>query len=67
MEIRASGMCGSDLKMFRSAGGPASLGFKLPHGPLVAGHEPCGVVPALGDVPYPVQMEPNLGVEYYAS
>jgi small subunit ribosomal protein S4 len=24
-------------------------------------------VPALGDVPYPVQMEPNLVVEYYAS
>ncbi len=22
--------------------------------------------PALGDVPYPVQMEPNLVVEYYA-
>lgn len=48
MEIKASGMCGSDLKMYRSAGGPASLGFKLPDGPLVAGHEPCGVVAALG-------------------
>jgi small subunit ribosomal protein S4 len=24
-------------------------------------------VPALSDVPYPVQMEPNLVVEYYAS
>ncbi len=24
-------------------------------------------IPALGDVPYPVQMEPNLVVEYYAS
>ncbi len=24
-------------------------------------------VPTLGDVPYPVQMEPNLVVEYYAS
>jgi small subunit ribosomal protein S4 len=24
-------------------------------------------VPLLGDVPYPVQMEPNLVVEYYAS
>ena len=24
-------------------------------------------VPTLSDVPYPVQMEPNLVVEYYAS
>jgi threonine dehydrogenase-like Zn-dependent dehydrogenase len=48
LEIRASGMCGSDLKFYRAAGGPASLGFKTAGGPVVAGHEPCGVVVAVG-------------------
>ena len=28
LEIKASGMCGSDLKFYRAAGGAASLGFK---------------------------------------
>jgi len=48
LEIKASGMCGSDLKMYRSAGGPAALGFKTAGGPVIAGHEPCGVVAAVG-------------------
>jgi threonine dehydrogenase-like Zn-dependent dehydrogenase len=48
LEIKASGMCGSDLKFYRAAGGPASLGFKTAGGPVVAGHEPCGVVVAVG-------------------
>jgi len=48
IEIKASGMCGSDLKFYRASGGPASLGFKAGSGPVIAGHEPCGVVVAVG-------------------
>ena len=38
LAIKASGMCGSDLNHYRSAGKPA----------VIAGHEPCGVVAAVG-------------------
>jgi threonine dehydrogenase-like Zn-dependent dehydrogenase len=48
LEIKASGMCGSDLKFYRAAGGAASLGFTTRDGPVIAGHEPCGVVVAIG-------------------
>ena len=49
LEIKASGMCGSDLKFYRTVGGAASLGLKTAvEGPLIAGHEPCGVVAAVG-------------------
>jgi 2-desacetyl-2-hydroxyethyl bacteriochlorophyllide A dehydrogenase len=49
LEIKASGMCGSDLKFYRAAGGASSLGLGSTHsGPLIAGHEPCGVVVAIG-------------------
>ncbi len=48
LEIKASGMCGSDLKFYRASGGAASLGFTASAGPVVAGHEPCGVVVAVG-------------------
>ena len=48
IEIKASGMCGSDLKFYRAAGGAAALGFKSSGGPVIAGHEPCGVVAAVG-------------------
>jgi len=47
LEIKASGMCGSDLKYYRASGGAASLGFKTSGGPVIAGHEPCGVVAAV--------------------
>lgn len=49
LEIKASGMCGSDLKFYRSPRGEAikALGYgEAP--PVVAGHEPCGVVVAVG-------------------
>jgi threonine dehydrogenase-like Zn-dependent dehydrogenase len=46
--IRASGMCGSDLKFYRTPKGEdPGIGIKLA-GPVVAGHEPCGVVEAVG-------------------
>lgn len=48
LEIKASGMCGSDLKFYRAVGGAASLGFTTAAGPVIGGHEPCGVVVAVG-------------------
>ena len=48
VEMKASGMCGSDLKFYRAVGGAASLGLGNVSGPVIAGHEPCGVVAALG-------------------
>ncbi len=48
LEIKASGMCGSDLKFYRASGGAASLGFTKSAEPNIAGHEPCGVVVAVG-------------------
>lgn len=49
LEIKASGMCGSDLKFYRSAPGEAmkALGFSAATS-IIAGHEPCGVVVATG-------------------
>jgi threonine dehydrogenase-like Zn-dependent dehydrogenase len=48
LEIKASGMCGSDLKFYRAASGAASMGLGKVSGPVIAGHEPCGVVVAVG-------------------
>ena len=48
IEIKASGMCGSDLKYYRAKGGAASLGLGPASGPVIGGHEPCGVVAAVG-------------------
>jgi len=47
--MKASGMCGSDLHPYRAAGNAAAaLGLGGGHGPVVAGHEPCGVVAERG-------------------
>lgn len=57
IEMKASGMCGSDLHFYRNK--PAdvirSLGFKDlatrgidENSPIIGGHEPCGVVAAVG-------------------
>jgi threonine dehydrogenase-like Zn-dependent dehydrogenase len=50
LEIKASGMCGSDLKLYRPPKGAAfkALGLKDSGAPVIAGHEPCGVVVELG-------------------
>ncbi|MFO1349274.1 MAG: alcohol dehydrogenase catalytic domain-containing protein [Gammaproteobacteria bacterium] len=48
LEIKASGMCGSDLKYYRAVGGAAAMGLGAVKGPVIAGHEPCGVVAAIG-------------------
>ncbi len=51
LEIKASGMCGSDLKFYRAAPGEMqkALGLGDVTEPTIAGHEPCGVVVAVGD------------------
>ena len=50
IEMKASGMCGSDLKFYRSPPGvaQAALGLGGSKDPFIAGHEPCGVVVARG-------------------
>ena len=48
LEIKASGMCGSDLKFYRVVGGAAALGLGGDGSPVIAGHEPCGVVVEVG-------------------
>lgn len=49
LEIKASGMCGSDLHRYRAApGGSTTGGIKRSSEPVIAGHEPCGVVVAIG-------------------
>jgi 2-desacetyl-2-hydroxyethyl bacteriochlorophyllide A dehydrogenase len=50
LEIKASGMCGSDLHVYRASfkPGDTTSGFKRGADPVIAGHEPCGVVVALG-------------------
>ncbi|HEU0221655.1 MAG TPA: zinc-binding dehydrogenase [Paracoccaceae bacterium] len=57
IEMKASGMCGSDLHFYRNKPSEVikSLGFKDltsrgidENAPIIAGHEPCGVIAAVG-------------------
>jgi threonine dehydrogenase-like Zn-dependent dehydrogenase len=51
LAMKASGMCGSDLHPYRaprSGGAARSLGLGGGAGPVIAGHEPCGVVAERG-------------------
>ncbi|MDP7548916.1 MAG: zinc-binding dehydrogenase [Alphaproteobacteria bacterium] len=50
LEIKASGMCGTDLKSYREPFVPGVVrgGIKRSMEPVIAGHEPCGVVVELG-------------------
>jgi threonine dehydrogenase-like Zn-dependent dehydrogenase len=49
LEIKASGMCGSDLHQYRRVPGDDMVGgIKRSSEPTIAGHEPCGVVAAVG-------------------
>ncbi len=48
LEIKASGMCGTDLGAYRSPEGRVPVGVQKIDGPVIAGHEPCGVVVAVG-------------------
>ena len=56
LEMKASGMCGSDLKSYRPAKGlMKASGLPAPTEPVIAGHEPCGVVVAIGTAVMPAQ------------
>jgi D-arabinose 1-dehydrogenase-like Zn-dependent alcohol dehydrogenase len=50
VEMKASGMCGSDLHQYRrpKSGGASIGGLPVNPDPVIAGHEPCGVVAAIG-------------------
>lgn len=50
LEMKASGMCGSDLHQYRrpKGGQRQSTGLPFNPDPVIAGHEPCGVVVAVG-------------------
>ena len=49
VEMKASGMCGSDLHQYRRPKGGAAIGgLAAATEPVIAGHEPCGVVAAIG-------------------
>src|SRR6202140_5238966 len=49
IEMKASGMCGSDLHQYRPPKGQAhATGIPMDDRPVIRGHEPCGVVAAVG-------------------
>jgi threonine dehydrogenase-like Zn-dependent dehydrogenase len=49
IEMKASGMCGSDLHQYRRPkSGGASGGLPVSAEPVIGGHEPCGIVAAIG-------------------
>ena len=49
IEMKASGMCGSDLHQYRRPKGLSQTsGIPMRQGHVIAGHEPCGVVAAVG-------------------
>ncbi len=55
IKLKASGMCGSDLKFYRAAPGEAqrALGLAENAPPIIGGHEPCGVIAERGaNVPH---------------
>src|SRR5471030_663183 len=50
LEMKASGMCGSDLHQYRRPKSQPQGATGLPPNPnpTIAGHEPCGVIVAVG-------------------
>jgi threonine dehydrogenase-like Zn-dependent dehydrogenase len=64
LEIKASGMCGSDLKLYRAPPGAATAGLGLGDKVdlVIAGHEPCGVVAAVGAGVNPEQVQVGMRV-----
>jgi len=50
LEIKASGMCGTDLRPYRGKWEPGAVrgGIRRSAEPVIAGHEPCGVVAEVG-------------------
>src|SRR5690348_15696614 len=69
IEMKASGMCGSDLHQYRRPKGGASVGgLPVNPDPVIAGHEPCGIVAAVGSGVDPRQARPGqrIMVHHYA-
>jgi D-arabinose 1-dehydrogenase-like Zn-dependent alcohol dehydrogenase len=68
IEMKASGMCGSDLHHYRrpKAGGETG-GLAAPSAPTIAGHEPCGIVAAVGTAVSPslAQVGQRVMVHHY--
>jgi len=64
LAIKASGLCGSDLKFYRPAPGEAqrALGLGEVTEPLIGGHEPCGVVAAVGPGVSEAEAKPGMRV-----
>src|SRR5256885_10568375 len=50
VEMKASGMCGSDLHQYRrpKSGGESIGGLPVNPNPVIGGPQPCGVVAAIG-------------------
>ena len=49
IEMKASGMCGTDLHQYRRPKGQSAVaGIQAKDSPVIVGHEPCGVVVAIG-------------------
>jgi threonine dehydrogenase-like Zn-dependent dehydrogenase len=61
VEMRASGLCGSDLPPYRAS--PESLGEQRS---IIAGHEPCGVVAETGPEVRSVQVGDRVMVHHYS-
>lgn len=68
LAMKASGMCGSDLKMYRAARGSLSIARVDNTVPVIAGHEPCGVVAAVGPGvgPHQAKVGDRVMVHHYA-
>ncbi len=69
LEVKASGMCGSDLHAYRrEKGTPPTERHRFHDGPVICGHEPCGIVVAIGlAVPASVaRMGQRVMVHHYA-
>lgn len=67
LAMKASGMCGSDLKMYRAPRGTLKIARVDNTVPVIAGHEPCGVVAAVGPgvTPAEAQVGRRVMVHHY--
>ncbi len=64
--MKASGMCGSDLHPYRAVtDAAAGLGLGGTTGPVIAGHEPCGVVAAVGAAVPPETIGRRVMIHHY--
>lgn len=69
LEMKASGMCGSDLHFYRAPAGQALAAFGMTgdDAGFIGGHEPCGVVAAVGAAvdPAVIRIEDRMMVHHY--